>query len=114
MFLNTPLNNENLFRLIFETQIHIQIHIRYFKPFSIATYYVATIHIKNLYLHEKTYNMDLKWNLYPTSLSRRGSVNLSTPTFGKINLTETMIKLIVAWKFSQKRMQESLFAPQTL
>ena len=52
--------DENLFRLIFETQIHIQIDIRYFKPFSIATYYVATIHIKNLYLHEKTYNMDLK------------------------------------------------------
>ena len=51
---------ENLSGLIFETQIHLQIDIRYFKPLSIATYYVATIHIKNLYLHEKTYNMDLK------------------------------------------------------
>ena len=40
--------DENLFRLIFEAQIHIQIDIRYFKPFSIATYYVATIHINNL------------------------------------------------------------------
>ena len=48
------------------------------------------------------------------SLSRRGSVNPSTPTFDKINLTKTMIKLTVPWKFSQKKMQEYLFAPQTL
>ena len=85
-----------------------------FQAFFHSNLLVATIHIKNLYLHEKTYNMDLKWNLYPTSLSRRGSVNPSTPTFGKINLTKAMIKLTVPWKFSQKRMQESLFAPQTL
>ena len=51
---------ENLSGLIFETQIHLQIDIRYFKPLFIGTYYVATIHIKNLYLHEKIYNMDLK------------------------------------------------------
>ena len=52
--------DENLFRLIFETQIHIQIHIRYFKSLPIATYYLTTIHIKNLSLHSKAYNMDLK------------------------------------------------------
>ena len=58
-----PVNSifyENLFRSIFETQIHIQIHIRYFTSLPIATYYLTTIHIKHLYLHEKTYNMDLK------------------------------------------------------
>ena len=49
-----------------------------------------------------------------TSLSRRGSVNPSTPTFGKISLTKTMIQLTVPWKCSQKQIQESLFAPQTL
>ena len=64
-------------------------------------------HLFNLPKGEKMFS-------YLASLSHCGSVNPSTPTFGKINLTETMIKLIVAWKFSQKRMQESLFAPQTL
>ena len=54
--LNTLNFYENLFRLIFETQIHIQIHIRYFK----STYYLTTIHIKNLYQHSKNYNMGLK------------------------------------------------------
>ena len=57
--------------------------------------------------------MDLKWNLCLTSLSRRGPVNPSTPTFANINLTETMTNLIVPWKFSQKRTQESLFAPKS-
>ena len=42
--------DENLFSLIFETQIQIQIHI-HFKSLPIATYYLTTIHIKNLYLH---------------------------------------------------------------
>ena len=58
--LETLLTYKNLFRLIFETQIHIQIHIRYFKSLPIATYYLTTIHIKNLYLYSKTYNMGLK------------------------------------------------------
>ena len=103
--------DENLFRLIFETQIHIQIHVRYFKSLPIATYYLTTIHIKNLYLYSKTYNMGLKWNLYLKSLSLRGLVNPSTPLFGNINLTETMTNLIVARKFNHKRLQESLSAP---
>ena len=101
---------ENLFRPIFETQIHFQIHVRYFKPLPIATYYLITIYVKSLHLHSKTYDMDLKWNLYLTSLSRRGPVNPSTQTFGNINLTETMTNLIVAWKFNQKRLEEFLFA----
>ena len=49
--------------LIFEAQIHIQIHVRYFKSLPIATYYLSTIHIKYLYLHSKTCNMGLEWNL---------------------------------------------------
>ena len=31
--------HENLFRLLFETQTHIHIHIRYFMFLPIATYY---------------------------------------------------------------------------
>ena len=50
-------SDENLFRLIFEIQIHTQIHICYSKSLPIATYYLTTIHIKNLYLHSKTYHM---------------------------------------------------------
>ena len=84
-------------RLIFETQIHIQIHIRCFQAFTIATYYLTKIHIKNLYLHSKTHNMGLKWSLYLTPFSRCGTVNPSIPTFGNINLTEAMTNLIAAW-----------------
>ena len=42
-------SNENLFRLIFETQIHIWIHLRYFKSLPNATYYLITIHTKSLF-----------------------------------------------------------------
>ena len=73
--------DEHLFRLIFETQIHIQIQICYFKLLPIATYYLTTIHIKYLYLHSRTYKMGLKRNWQLTSLSRCGLVNLSTPNF---------------------------------
>ena len=86
----TNSSNENLFR--FETQIHM----RYFKSLPIAAYYLTTIYMKNLYLHSKTYNMGLKWNLYLTSLSRCGPVNPSIPTFGNINLTESITNLILA------------------
>ena len=55
--------------------------------------------------------MSYKFFAYLMSLSRRGPVNQSTPTFGNINLTETATNLFVAWKFSQKWQQESLFAP---
>ena len=102
--------NENLFRVIFATQIHIQIHIRYFKSSPIVTYYLTTIQIKSLYLQSKRYNMGLKWNLYLTSLSRRGPAYPSTSIFGNINLTEKITNSIFAWKFSQKRTKESLFA----
>ena len=54
------ITSENLFRLIFHTQINIHIHIRCFKSLPIATYCLTTIHIKNLYLHSKTY--DMAWN----------------------------------------------------
>ena len=103
--------SETDIRQIFETQIHIQIYIRYFKSLPIATYYLTTVHIKNLYLYSKTYNMGLKWNLYLKSLFLRDLVNPSTPLFGNINLTETMTNLIVARKFNHKWLQESLSAP---
>ena len=54
-------------------------------------------------MHSKAYNISLKWNLYLTSFACRGPVNLSTPTFGNINLTERMTNLIVAWKFNKKK-----------
>ena len=38
---------------------------------------------------------------YLTLLSRCGPVNPSTPVLGNIDLTETMINLLVAWKFDQ-------------
>ena len=34
--------------------------------------------------------------------------NLSVPTFDNVNLTESITNLIVAWKFNQKRVQESI------
>ena len=65
----------------------------------------------NLYFHP--YNIHKRYKLfsYPMSLFRRGPVNPSTPTFGNINLTETITNLIVALTFNQKRFRESLFAP---
>ena len=65
----------------------------------------------NLYFYLYNFNKSYKFFAYLTSLSRRGPVNQSTSTFGNINLTETATNLIVAWKFSQKWQQESLFAP---
>ena len=41
----------------------------------------------------------------------RGYVNSSTPAFDNINLTETVIDLIVDSQFNQEWLQESLFAP---
>ena len=52
--------DENLFRLMYDTKIYIQIHIRCFKSLPIATYHLTTIHVKNLYLRSMTYNMALK------------------------------------------------------
>ena len=68
----------------------------YSTSLPIASYYLTMIQIKNFYLHSKTYNMGLKQNLYLASLSRRGPVNPSTPTFPIIHLTETIANLIVA------------------
>ena len=105
----TSVLHENFFRLIFETRIQIQ--IRSLKSLLITIYYLTTIHLRNLYLHSKTYNMGLKLNLYLTPLPHRGPVNPPTSTFGNINFTETMTNLIMAWKFNQKRLKGSLFAP---
>ena len=108
----TSVLHENFFKLIFETRIQIQIQIRSLKSLLITIYYLTTIHLKYLYLHSKTYNMGLKLNLYLTPLPHRGPVNPPTSTFGNINFTETMTNLIMAtWKFNQKRLKGSLFAP---
>ena len=69
------------------------------------------ISCNNLYFHFYTIDMGCKSFSYLTSFSRRGPVNLSTPTFGNINLTEKMVNVIVDWKFNQKWLQESLFSP---
>ena len=45
------------------------------------------------------------------SLFCRGPEDWSTPTFGNINLTETMTNFIMALNFNQKSLQESLFVP---
>ena len=48
---------------------------------------------------------------YLTSLSHRGPVYTSTITFGNIYLTERTANILVACKFNEKWLQESLFAP---
>ena len=65
----------------------------------------------NLYYHPYTFDERYKSISYLTSLSRHSPVNPSSSTFGNINLTEAMTNLIVVWKFNQKCLQESLFAP---
>ena len=96
--------NENLFRLIFEKQPDIQIHIRYFNLIPIAICCLKRIHLKNLYLQSKTYIMGLKQNLYLTPFSHRRPVSPSTPLFRNINFTETIRFLIVACKCNQKQL----------
>ena len=51
---------------------------------------------KNLSLHHKPFQITFKSNSCLTSLSRRGTVNPSTPTFGSISLIETITNLVVA------------------
>ena len=45
---STNYTDENLFRLIFKTQIHIQIHICYFKSLPNRIHYQAPVHKKTL------------------------------------------------------------------
>ena len=51
----------------------------------------------NLYLQSNTFNMNSKSFSCLVSPSCRGPVNPSTPTFGNINLTETMTNLLLNW-----------------
>ena len=44
----------------------------------------------NLYLLPKVFHGSSKSSSYLMPISRRGPINLSTPTFGKINLTGAM------------------------
>ena len=70
-----------------------------------------TIHIKNLNLYSKAYNMGLTWNSCLTLFPRRGPVNSSTLIFGNINLTETMTNLIATCTFNKKRLPKFLLSP---
>ena len=56
----------------------------------------------NLYLLTKVFHKSSKSNSYLMPISRRGPVNLSTPTFDNISLTEAMTNLLVVWKFDQR------------
>ena len=55
-----------------------------------------------LHALRKFFLRNSKSNSYLMSISRRGPVNLSFPTFGNINLTKTITNLLVAWKYNQK------------
>ena len=67
---------------------------------------------KNLYFHPYTFDERKKSFSYLTSLSRRGTVNPSTSTFGNINITETMTKLIAALKFNQNGCKDLYLHPR--
>ena len=56
----------------------------------------------NLYLLTKVFHKSSKSNSYLMPISRRGPVNLSTPTFDNISLTEAMTNLLAVWKFDQR------------
>ena len=64
----------------------------------------------DLKFYSFTFNMSNRLFSFIMSLFPRGRVNLSTPTFGNMNLTKTVADLTVNWKFNQKWLQESLFA----
>ena len=68
---------------------------------------------KNRYLQPKSFKSTFKTNSYLMSISRRDPLNPSTPIFGNISLIETMTNLVVAWKFNQKWLNESLFATKS-
>ena len=61
-------------------------------------------------VHPYTFHIIYKSISYLMSLSRRGPVKQSNPTFYNINMTKTIRYLVVARKFNQKWLQESLFA----
>ena len=66
--------------------------------------------LQNLYFHRYDFNMIYKLFSYLASLSRKPGKSV-TPTFGNINLTETMLNLLVAWKFNQKWRKKFLLSP---
>ena len=56
---------------------------------------------KNLCLYPKSFHITLKPNSYLMSISRRGPVNPSTPTFPNINLTKPIKNLLVILKITE-------------
>ena len=63
----------------------------------------------DLDFHSCIFKMSYKSFFFLRALSPRDHVNLSTLTFGNINLTGTGIDLIVDSKLNQKWLQGSLF-----
>ena len=61
------------------------------KHLNVVKLLVQTIWVESFYLLIKVFHRCSKSNSYLMSISRRGSVNLSTPIFGNINLTEKFI-----------------------
>ena len=58
--------------------------------------------LENIYFHRYHFNLSYKPFSSLISLSRRGPLNPSSPTFYNINVTEAMLNLLVVWKFNQK------------
>ena len=56
----------------------------------------------NLYLIHKVFHRSSKWNSYLMSVSRRRQVNLPTPIFDNINLTETITKFTCCLEIQSK------------
>ena len=59
----------------------------------------------NFYFHLYIFDMSRKFLFYLVLLSPRDQVNPSTPSFGNINLRETMANVIVIWKSNRKWLQ---------
>ena len=53
---------------------------------------------KNLYLHPKSFKTTVKSNSYLMSISRRGPITPSTPTFPNIDVTKATENLLVVLK----------------
>ena len=97
LFDDSHFSNENLFRLIFETQIHIQIHIHLYTLFQVISHsnllFNNKTYKKITICTLKTYDMGLKWNLYLTSLFHCGPGKSSNPNFRQYQLYKNNDKL---------------------
>ena len=63
----------------------------------------------DLFFHLKPFKITLKPNWYLTSVLCHDLLNLSSPTFGNINLTKS--NLLIAWKLNEKWLKYLCFHP---